>query len=262
MPTLADTSENIVFPLPDVPAPKAVKNVLSASALQEVKEEVAKLNLGPGSNIRYHSSTSRWVENLNFSPETEKELLDAAKEHFEDDSIQKAFFFAARYQIHEGNKPYLWTHMDQNACQHMIDLCVNKHKLDDWGLHVDGQLFSEEENQGIFMSSCQQAHGRPAYPSDDPEAYIEILFAIFVKPNHWWAQLDGTEAAFLEAIEKYRWDGDIRYAEYAGHAPYFNDYPNNAPCQAYAPNECHECWTIPEDVLKEKIEINRKINGF
>lgn len=260
MPTTADTSPNIIFPLPDTLPAKAIKNVLSPKAFKEVKEGIAGLNLGPGSKVPYHSATSRWTTNIQFSSETEKELLDSAKKHFEDDSLEHAFHFVARYQIHEGNIPYLWTHMDQNACQHMIDLCVTKHGLEDWGLHVDEEMFSEEENQGIFLSSCQQAHGRPPYPSQDPEAYIEILFAIYTKKGHWWRELDGTESAFMDAIEKYRWDGDIRYAEYAGHAPYFNDYPGNAPCQVYAPEECHECWTIPEDLLVEKIARNRKIN--
>jgi|TARA_B110000977_G_scaffold150391_1_gene190697 hypothetical protein len=261
MPTNADVSPHIIFPLPDTLPAKAVKNVLSPKAFQEVKDAVAELALGPGSRVPYHSSTSRWTENIQLSSETEQELLDAAKEQYNDDSLERAFIFVARYQMYEGNIPYLWTHMDQNACQHMIDLCVTKHGLDDWGLHVDGKMFAEEENQGIFMSPCQQAHGRPPYTSDNPDAYIEILFAIYTKEGHWWRDLDGTESAFKDAIEKYRWDGDIRYAEHAGHAPYFNDYPDNAPCQVYAPEECIECWTIPEDVLAEKIERNRKLNG-
>lgn len=263
MPNTADISPNIIFPLPEVPPPVAIKNALPEELFREVQDVLGDLDWGPESSSRYHSIASRWAQNVHFRPEIDDAMLSLAKKAFQDDELELAFYYTVRYQMHDGNIPYLWTHMDQNATQHTIDLCVIKHKLDDWGLYVDGQLFSEEENQAICMSSCQQSHGRPPYPSRDPEAYLVVLFGIYTKPGHWWRDLDGTEESFLEAIDKYRWDGDIRYSEYAGNAPYFDNIPpENKECQAYAPKECHECWTIPEEMLKEKIERNRKINGY
>lgn len=262
MPNTADANPNLIFPLPEVPPPVAVKNALPEHLFKEVQDVIGALDWGPGSSQRYHSIASRWTMNVQFSEQVDAAMLDIAKKAFQDDEIELAFYYTCRYQIYEGNIPYLWTHMDQNGCQHTIDMCVFKHKLDDWGLEVDGELFSEEENQAICMSSCQQSHGRPAYPSDDPEAYLVVLFGIYTKPGHWWRTLDGSEASFKEAIDKYRWDGDIRYANYSGHAPYFNDIPEqNAVCQAWAPAECHECWTIPEDLLEEKIKINLEKNS-
>ncbi len=127
MPTNADNSPHILFPLSEIKPAKSISNLLSPKSLQDVKDAVAALALGPGSKVPYHSATSRWTENVNLPPAVEQELLEAVRQHYNDDSIEQAFIYVARYQRHEGNIPYLWTHMDQNACQHMIDFCVNKH---------------------------------------------------------------------------------------------------------------------------------------
>ena len=262
MPNIADNSEHIVFPLPEVPPAISVPNALPDHLFTQVKSRLQGLGWGPGSDTRYHSIASRWTLNVHFTEEIDAAFLKLARENFQDPDIELSFYYTCRYQINEGNIPYLWTHMDQNGCQHTMDMCVIKENLDDWGLLVDGELFSEQENSAIFMSSCQQAHGRPAFPSRDPEAYIVVLFAIYTKPDHWWRDLDGTQESFETAIDQYRWDGDIRYAEHAGNAPYFDNIPaENKDCRAYGEVECHECWTIPEDVLEAKKVRNKEINS-
>jgi len=261
MPNNADTSPSILFPLPEVPPPVAVENALPDRLFKEVQNQLKQVNWGPGSDSTYHSITSRWTTNISFSEEITNALLEVAKKSFQDPDLKHEFNYAARYQIHEGNIPYLWTHMDQNAGNHTIDLCVIKNQLDDWGLYVDGTLFSEEENKAICMSGSQQVHARPPYPTDNPEAYIVVLFSVFSKASHWWRELDGTQEKFDTSIEKYRWDGDIRYFEYAGNAPFFDNIPEqNKKCKAYGDSDCIECYVIPPDVLLEKIERNRSIN--
>jgi hypothetical protein len=261
MPNNKDTSPHIRFHLPPTVPPTSVKNALPTNIYRQVREKLESLDWGPGSSETYHSVASRWIKNVTFTKEVDDKFLELAKENFQDQSLKLSFYYTARYQIHEGNIPYLWEHLDQNGTQHTIDLCVIKHKLDDWGIYVDGKLFSEEENQAVFMSTSQQIHSRPPYPSRDPEAYIVLLFAVYTKEGHWWRDLDGSEEQFLEAIEKYRWDGDIRYYEHTGHVAYFNDIPKeNKICNAKYPNECLDCWSAPEELIKEKMRLNKEIN--
>jgi hypothetical protein len=256
-----DISPHIRFPLPETVPPTSIKNALPEHIYKEVRSTLEALDWGPGSSEKYHSIASRWLKNVTFTKEIDDVFLDLAKKHFQDENLKLSFYYTSRYQIHEGNIPYLWEHIDQNGTQHTIDLCVIKHNLDDWGIYVEGKLFSEEENQAVFMSASQQIHSRPPYPSRDPEAYIVLLFAVYTKEGHWWRQLDGSQESFLEAIEKYRWDGDIRYYEQKGHVAYFNDIPKeNKPCNSNYPNECLDCWVAPEELIKEKMKINKEIN--
>jgi hypothetical protein len=231
-----------------------------------IDKDTGKEIAGLDGQLAYQSSSGGFKKkhnnlNVTFTKEIDDVFLDLAKKHFQDENLKLSFYYTSRYQIHEGNIPYLWEHIDQNGTQHTIDLCVIKHNLDDWGIYVEGKLFSEEENQAVFMSASQQIHSRPPYPSRDPEAYIVLLFAVYTKEGHWWRQLDGSQESFLEAIEKYRWDGDIRYYEQKGHVAYFNDIPKeNKPCNSNYPNECLDCWVAPEELIKEKMKINKEIN--
>lgn len=260
MPNNADSSPYILFPLPEVPSPSSVDNALPPHLFERVQRQLLEADWGPESDRAFHSLTSRWTINVDYDDEVNNALLEIAKKQFNDPDLKHEFNYAARYQIHDGNIPYLWTHMDQNAGNHMIDMCVVKHKLDDWGVYVDGEFFSDKENSAICMSSGQQVHSRPPYPSDDPEAYIILVFSVFTKPSHWWRDLDGTDETFKKYIEKYRWDGDIRFTEYNGGTPaVFDGVPEqNKPCMAYG-DGCLECYVAPIEVVKEAMARNLKI---
>ena len=260
MPNIADTSENILFQLPEVPPPTYVDNALPEHLFKRAQETVQNIDWGPGSQSHYHSIMGRWTANVVYDDEVTEALLALAKDKFNDEDLRHEFNYTARYQIHDGNIPYLWKHMDQNAGNHMIDMCVINNNLPNWGVIVDDKYFPDKENRAICVSSGQQVHSRPPYPSNDPEAYIVIVFSVFTKPNHWWRELDGTQSMFKEYVEKYRWDGEIRFLEHAGHTVTRDGLPQgNKKCILPNGEDCMECYVPSTEEVLGMLERNKSI---
>jgi hypothetical protein len=261
MPINADSSKNIKWPLPEGIEAFKVANLFDKETLEEIKNTIARdSDWGPGSATPYHTIVGRWVSEPNFSQEIRDKVLATAKKHWGNENLRLKVLWSARYQQHNGVTPYLWEHMDQSVCQYTLDFCVEISGFDSWGVIVDGTQFDEAENSGIFFMGQQQTHSRPPYPVDNKDAYIILLFGLFVDETHWGYDLDlqdpKQEDLFNELIQKYRHDGDIRYYEHSGHPPYFNDLPeNNYPCIING-EECIQCWVAPKTLLDEIISSN------
>ena len=259
MPINADNSPNILWPLPEGKPAVSRNNLFSAEIFSEIQQTVKDhTNWGPGSEETYHTIPGRWVSEVPFSQRVKDEVTRVAKKTWENEELELKILWVGRYQKHNGVTPYLWEHMDQAASQYTLDFCVEAHKLDNWGIIVDDELFSEEENSGLFFMGQQHSHSRPPYPVDDPEAYIILMFGLFVDPSHWAYGLDldnpEDDEKFMELIQKYRYDGDIRYYEYSGHPPYFNDLPETNPVCAPNGEECIQCWVPSKEFLDGLIE--------
>lgn len=261
MPIHADDSPNIAWPLPaGLPAFRR-ENIFPEDMLQEVKELIRKEAIwGPGSeNLPnshgpYHTVSGRWVSSVSLPASVWNYIEEYGRKQWGRDDLRLKVTWQARYQQYQGVTPYLWEHMDQPGTQYTMDMCIESPGIANWGLIVDGERFDEGPNSGVFFMAQQQAHSRPPYPVDDPEAYIVLLFAMFVSPDHWMYEIDANDPSqrdlLEETTEKYRYDGDIRYYEYSGHAPNFNDMPTtNRPC----PNDCQQCYVVDPDFI-DKIE--------
>lgn len=261
MPVHADDSPNILWPLPaGVPA-FSVSNVFPPEMLEELKDIISREAIwGPGSeNIPnnhgpYHTISGRWVSSVKIPDHIWNYVEDLGRKKWGRDDLKLKVMWQARYQQYQGITPYLWEHMDQPGTQYTMDICIESHGIDSWGVIVDGERFEEGPNTGIFFMAQQQAHSRPAYPVDDPEAYLILLFCMFVSSDHWMYDLDTQDPlqkdTLEELTEKYRYDGDIRYYEYSGHAANFSGLPEgNTPC----PNDCQQCYVVEPDFI-ERIE--------
>jgi hypothetical protein len=224
--------------------------------LGEIKTSISEqANWGPEHENtlgapEYHTIAGRWTTEIDLPEGVWDYMQDKGKQLWGDDSLRLKVVWAARYQQHKGSTPYLWEHMDQLGTQYTIDVCIESPGVPNWGLIVDGERFDEEENSALLFMGQQQAHSRPPYPVDDPEAYIVLLFGLLVSPEHWMYELDAYSEEdaekFDELSKKYKLDGDVRYYEYSGHAPYFNDLPkNNKPC----PGECGQCSVVAPDFI-------------
>jgi hypothetical protein len=254
MPINKDTSPNIKWPLPEGIPAFSVKNFFPEDILETIKETIAEqAKWGPGSegiedSQPYHTIPGRWTTEVSFPERVWEYIESKGKENWKNDSLKLKIVWLARYQQYRGSTPYLWEHMDQPATQYTMDVCIESPGVPNWGLTIDGERFDEEENSAVFFMGQQQTHSRPPYPVDNPEAYIVLLFALFVSPDHWMYDIDAyseEDAELLfEMSNKYKLDGDIRYYEHTGHAPYFNDLPeNNKPCA----EDCIQCDVVPED---------------
>jgi hypothetical protein len=190
------------LPTPLVDEPKLINNFLPEEMFLRVKNAVDKLKLGPNGTFQYHTMIGRWESSISFDKDIEEYCLMKAREIFNDQTLEKAYFFVSRYQIHDGCIPSLWEHYDQNGTQTTIDLTIENSA--NWDLRVERVDYKQEANSAIIFAGQQHMHARPPYPTLDSSLSTVVLFMHFTQPNHWIQ----TEK---NAIYKYGSDGDIRY---------------------------------------------------
>lgn len=256
MPIHADNSPNIKWPLPKGRLAFKKSNIFSAEMMETIKDCINKQTIwGPESEglpnaEPYHTIPGRWVAEVEFPPEVWSYIQELGESSWGKEGLRLKSMWIARYQQHKGVTPYLWEHMDQPGTQYTMDICIESPGIDSWGLLVDGEPFEEEPNSAVFFMGQQQTHSRPPYPVDNPEAYVVLMFCLFVSPDHWMYDIDAYDpekSDMLDVLaEKYRYDGDIRYYEHTGHAPRFDGLPKGNPA-CY--DGCQQCYVVPEDFV-------------
>lgn len=251
MPTYADNSPNIKWPLPAVGEAVTKENFLSEQSFNELRDLIEDIPWGPGTDPKvntYHTIPGRWVWGPSIPQHILDEITAKCRESFGVPDLKLTFTFMARYQPNGTVKPYLWEHMDQSSSQYLMDLCLELKGIDDWGVIVDDQVFSEKENSAVLFHGQQQTHARPKYPSDDPDSYNILMFAAFIRPGHWAWDHDFTKPPtqeYYDLIEKHRWDSEIRYYEYRGRSAQFIGLPEgNYECL-----DCMQCYVVPPDFV-------------
>lgn len=259
MPIHADNSPNIKWPLPEGKEAFIKHEIFPPDMLKTVKKIVHdNADWGPGTNKNpYHTVTGRWSVEVELPSEVIEHIEKVAKSSWERQDLKLKFIWEARYQQYQGITPYLWEHMDQPGTQYTMDICLESKGISSWGLIVDGERFEESENSAVFFMGQQQAHSRPPYPVDDPDAYVVLMFALFVSPEHWMYDIDVNDPNQFELLEenmlKYKLDGDIRYYEYSGHSPNFEGMPEtNRLCDGgNLGQECTQCEVVPENFVDD-----------
>lgn len=257
MPIHADTSPNIKWKLPEGKPAFFMYPVFTNEILATIKQTISEQAVwGPGSELKanavpYHTILGRWHTEIEFPPPVWEYLETLGKEKWGISDLKLKIVWVARYQQYKGITPYIWEHMDQPATQYTADICIESPGVPSWGLSIDGERFEEQENSGIFFMGQQQVHTRPRYPVDDENAYITVLFANYATPDHWIYDIDCYSEEgnhqYAEAMKKYKLDGDIRYYEYKGHGPYFNDLPEgNYECVG-----CSQCTVVGKDFIED-----------
>lgn len=188
--------------------PKSIENFFPDPLFKKIKAAVLAKNMGPGTDLFYHTVAGRWLTEIWFDPETEAEILQIARDTFGDESILRAGFHTARYQKQNGIIPQLWKHYDQSACQFSLDLCIDTNM--DWQICVDGKKFEEKSNSCVVFSGNDHMHWRPPFPTQDEDKYVTLLFMQFGKPDHWFfTDKDG--------FSKYGSYSDFKFREKMGY---------------------------------------------
>jgi hypothetical protein len=257
VPLNVDINKYIKWPLPEPTRPFKKPMVLTERSFLALKDILNNANWGPGSDAKYHTISGRWTYNPEIPEYISQELLQLARDSWGEPDLKQSFIFAARYQKQGDIVPYLWEHLDDTSSQFMIDICITKNELDSWGVIVDGELFSEEENSAIFFNSQQQIHSRPEYPSSSDDSYLIAFFAVYTKPGDWAHEIDRESIdreSFIALAKDYVYDADIRFFSKRGYPMYFNDLPeSNTLCL-----DCNECYVSDPTTLSELLNIDIK----
>ena len=215
------------LPEPLVKKPFYVDSFFTTEMFERVKEKINSLGMGTEENLQYHTMIGRWEASVAFDEDIEQFCLGRAREYFNNDNLQKAYFFTCRYQIRDGCIPHLWEHTDQNGTQTSIDVAIEN--TADWDLIVERERFKQPENSAVIFAGQQHMHARPFYPTNDESLFTTVLFLHFTDPDHWY-QKDS------RLIATYGKDGDIRYLNRNGFIPY-PDPPLDQPvcsCHDYS----------------------------
>jgi hypothetical protein len=251
MPTHADNSINIKFPLPEVKEAFQVTNFFPPEMFKRVQDRIRQIPWGPGSQSFYHTSMGRWESGVAFDPDIEEYALNRAREVFGNPNLKQTYFYTVRYQKQNGNIPHLHKHMDQNGCEQTVDICIEKRGIE-WGIEVDNKVFPEEENAAVCFYGQQQVHSRPQFPKEATEDdYLTVLFLHYVRPEHWWAKAydEGGIDKVREKIGEYSLDGDVRFYEHMGYVSQPELPEGQQRC------ECHNYWAVPEALKRIFPEI-------
>lgn len=238
----------IKYSLPEpLREPHVVENFFPEQIFKRVKTAIDEVGMGPQGRLKYHTMLGRWEAHITFEKDIEEFCLQKAREIYNDQSLKKAYFFLARYQIVDGCIPHLWEHTDQNGTQTTIDIAIENSA--NWSITVEGINYFQKPNDAIVFAGQQHIHGRPSYPSVDPNVYTTVMFMHFTQPDHWF-QTHGSDG-----MKKYGQDGDIRFFNRQRYVA-MPDRPINQPvCQCHNYDGALNLYSVLEDNIEEPPEL-------
>lgn len=216
---MAITNGKILFELPEVLSePKIVENFFTEEMLSRVKSSIVNTKIGTDQSY-FHTMQARWLELIGFDSDIEEFIIKKARIIFNDEFLEKSYFFAAKYQRKDGCTPHLWEHLDTNGTQTTIDITIEN--TANWGIVVEGEYFEQKPNNAIVFCGQQHLHSRPPYPTNNETLFTTVLFLHFTHPEH-WVQKDKSK------INTYASDGYIRFFNRNRYFP-LPDGPINQP---------------------------------
>lgn len=237
----------IKYELPEpLSEPQLIKNFFPDEIFARVVKAVNNVQMGPDGPLQYHTMLGRWEATILFDEDIENFCLEKAKQIFNDQTLKRAYFFLARYQIVDGCIPHLWNHTDQNGTQTTIDIAIEN--TAQWSIDIEGQNYFQEPNDAIVFAGQQHIHGRPAFPTNDPNLYTTVMFMHFTQPDHWF-QSHGSDG-----MRYYGRDGDIRFFNRERFVA-MPDRPLNQPiCPCHSYETALNLYEFLEDDLSQPTE--------
>jgi len=227
--------------------PHLVENFFPLEMFERVKQAINNIGMGPEGRLQYHTMLGRWEAHIAFDEDIETFCLQKARDIYGDQSLKKAYFFLARYQIVDGCIPHLWEHIDQNGTQTTIDIAIEN--TANWSITVEGVNYFQKPNDAIVFAGQQHIHGRPAYPSTDPNVYTTVMFMHFTQPEHWFQRYGA------KGMEQYGQDGDIRFFNRKRYVA-MPDGPINQPvCKCHNYDGAHNLYSVLSDDIEQPPEL-------
>lgn len=232
---------------PPLREPHLVENFFSDEMFERVKEKINNVGMGPNGHLQYHTMLGRWEAHVTFDEDIEEFCIKKARDIYGNQTLKKAYFFLARYQIFDGCIPHLWEHTDQNGTQTTIDIAIEN--TANWSITVEGVNYFQKPNDAIVFAGQQHIHGRPAYPSTDPSVYTTVMFMHFTEPDHWFQKFGA------EGMRQYGQDGDIRFFNRQRYVA-MPDRPINQPvCPCHNYDGALNLYSVLNDSIEDAPEL-------
>jgi hypothetical protein len=123
---------------------------------------------------RYSNEMGRYYVITRFPKDIAESVIQKAEEETGIKDLDIVYVQVIRYQIHNGEVPFLVHHVDQLYCTYILDIGIDG--TVDWPLIVEGQEFPSTPNSVVFLKGELDHHSRPEYPSSSEDDFLDLIF--------------------------------------------------------------------------------------
>lgn len=148
-------------------------NVFSEDVFQKIKN-FHKESLETSEYLKYSNELGRHYVITRFPEEIDKAIIEKAEEETGLENLAVVYAQVIRYQIRNGEIPFLIDHVDRLYCTYIMDIGVGG--TIDWPLIVEGEAFPSVPNSVVFLKGEIDHHSRPDYPSSSEEDFLDLIF--------------------------------------------------------------------------------------
>jgi hypothetical protein len=167
-----------------------IKDVFTPEQLSVIKERIGSFRRDVDtkhgrytSSIKASNGCKEEEEAIVLPDDIHDRLRKLSSKYFSKTSKQ-SYIRSAKYSGFLNPAPNLPAHLDDNACSYTIDLQLSSNV--DWPLHVNGEVFTLEDNSAVIYDGENELHWRETFPSRNPMSFVHMIFFHFVEPEHWF----------------------------------------------------------------------------
>ena len=148
-------------------------NVFSEDVFAKIKD-FHKEQLEKATHKKYSNEMGRHYVITRLPDEIAEAIVKKAEEETGLENLAVVYAQVIRYQIQNGEVPFLINHLDQLYCTYILDIGVGG--TIDWPLIVEDQTFPSVPNSVVFLKGELDHHSRPDYPSSEEKDFLDLLF--------------------------------------------------------------------------------------
>lgn len=138
----------------------------------------------PLDKIAYTKQMNKWEDAVPIPQKFFNKALSKIRNVLGTEDIELGYYLYAHHQItSDGRKPVLQLHLDWSPGSYMIDLHIGGNR--DWGFVAHDTEFITKPNDAVIVQPEFDFHYRPAWNSDNPKEYYQVLFLHLIRKDHW-----------------------------------------------------------------------------
>lgn len=161
--------------------PFVIENFYDEDDFEELRSVLLSV---PLENIVYTKQMNKWEDAVPIPQKFFEKALEKIRKVLGTEDIELGYYLYAHHQItKDGRKPFLQVHLDWSPGSYMIDLHIGGNR--DWGFVAHDKEFITKPNDAVIVQPEFDFHYRPAWNSDDPNEFYQVLFLHLIRKDHW-----------------------------------------------------------------------------
>lgn len=161
--------------------PFVIENFFDEDDFKELRDHLSSI---PLEQIVYTKQMNKWEDAVPIPNKFFDKALTRIREALGTEDVYLGYYLYAHHQITaDGRKPFLQLHLDWSPGSYMIDLHIGGNR--DWGFVAHDKEFFTKPNDAVIVQPEFDFHYRPAWASEDPSDYYQVLFFHLIRTDHW-----------------------------------------------------------------------------